>query len=197
MGIGDKMNPPKYKFYERDGHFHFWFISNISNTFREHFANEISPYLMEINTSNIVDFETANSNIYKSINVFCNERAKYISELDMWCMSFEHFKSTSDAINEFEFPTVYHAIKADLQNKYGDREGAFLVNRLSKAFRKRGLDNCGNNIRVALKSDALDVMQYYADKDNGCCGFYDDEFEFKDFDTGERKTFMIGFNYGH
>lgn len=189
---------PKYKFYERDGHFHFGFISNISGTFREYFADKISPYLIEINSSCDISFEDAASNVDRIVNGFCLERAKYVpgqEGQDLWCMSFEYIKTEHK--KEFECPTVYHAIKNDLQKRYGTKEGSFLANRFSKAYRTYGLDNCGDNVRIALKGNPSEVERYKRSLDNGCCGFYDEEFKFIDSGTGEEKVFMVGFNFGH
>jgi hypothetical protein len=192
------MDLPKYAFYKRGDHFHFGFKSNVSVLFEESFAKEISQYLIDINgPCNVVTEEEAVQYILEAVSGF-KDRIKYVPAISLWCMSSEYFRvDPSPVFAPVVYPTVYHEIKAGLQRKYGDREGLFLANRFASAYRRYCLDNCADNFRFALMSNPFELMQYNRNKENGCCGFYDEELVFIDRDTKEEKKFVIGFNFGH
>jgi hypothetical protein len=55
---------------------------------------------------------------------------------------------------------------------------------------------CMDNYRVALKGDALQEKDYEKRIDQGCCGFYDEEIVVRKL-LFFKRTFLVGFNYGH
>lgn len=183
------MDLPKYAFYKRKGYFHFGFESNISVLLEESFAKEISQYLIDINRPcNVITEEEAAQHVSGMVSSF-RDRIKYIPAISLWCMSSEYFSVDSNLpLEPVVYPTIYHEIKAGLQRKYGNREGLFLANRFASAYRRYGMNNCADNFRFALMSNPFELMQYNRNKENGCCGFYDEEFVFTDKDTGEEKN---------
>jgi len=83
-------------------------------------------------------------------------------------------------------------MRDDLISRLGDEIGTWLAKRVGKAV--KGIDmSCSNNFRVALKDDPEQVAKYEAQKEGGCCAFFDQEFHhFK-----SAKIILVGFNYGH
>lgn len=93
--------------------------------------------------------------------------------------------------------TYYDETLKWLTSKYGKKTGLFLTNRLAKMIRQTD-DYCMDNFRVA-EEGTPEMKTYEQTKKNGCCGFNDEKFIFKEktlFGIKER-VFWMGYNYGH
>lgn len=98
----------------------------------------------------------------------------------------------------------YEEAKQYLQSRYGKSVGLFLVNRLAKMIRRRGLQDSGviDNLRVARVGYTSHELAYAEALKRGCCGFADEVFEYKSRSViGKlfhiKTKWKIGFNYGH
>lgn len=54
-------------------------------------------------------------------------------------------------------------------------------------------EDCVDNMRVALKSDAEQVGLFEEQRRRGCCG----SSEFEEVCPVDGRTYLLGFNYGH
>lgn len=93
----------------------------------------------------------------------------------------------------------YDSILKWLSSKYGEKVGRFLTNRLCKMIRNTN-DFCMDNFRVAEETNNLEMKNYKKDLKNGCCGFNDERFIFKEknlLGIETERYFRIGYNFGH
>jgi len=72
----------------------------------------------------------------------------------------------------------YEAMKKSLINKYGLQAGLFLTNRVAKAIRQCK-DECLDNFRFADIENIDEYNAYQKAKNEGCCGYWDQEVVFK------------------
>lgn len=92
--------------------------------------------------------------------------------------------------------TYYDSMKSWLSNKYGEKQGLFLANRLARDIRKTN-DFCMDNFRAVKIGNKVEEKAYEEALKQGCCGFRDAEYTFIDKKTGEKEVYKIGYNYGH
>ena len=80
-----------------------------------------------------------------------------------------------------------------MRKRYGTRCALAIENWFAKKANSGNYD-CMDNERVALASSNSERRRYKRKRNNGCCGYEDDIITvgwlFK-------KSFMVGFNYGH
>lgn len=119
-------------------------------------------------------------------------------KITMHQLHIEHKKPINPRTSKYEESKQY------LQSRYGKSVGLFLVNRLAKMIRRRGLqDSCViDNLRVARVGYTSHELAYAEALKNGCCGFADEVFEYKSKSVlgkifGIKTQWKIGFNYGH
>lgn len=77
---------------------------------------------------------------------------------------------------------------AALEKRYGRMIASLICLKMGKLVDEK--DNL-SNIRVARCSSRTEMKRYGRQKEQGCCGFFDQKFK-----IGGR-YYMIGFNYGH
>lgn len=77
------------------------------------------------------------------------------------------------------------------KQNFTDGEIKYIENKIRNAMRGK---DCIDNFRFYNKKrlNLWDEGYYAAQRDDGCCGFYDDEIKLK-----SGKVFVFGFNYGH
>ena len=93
----------------------------------------------------------------------------------------------------------YDDLKESMIKEFGLQLGTFLANRIAKAIRKTK-DLCIDNFRVARTWNPVEMAQYNKAREQGCCGFWDEEVVFTHKVLGVpvwKEKFIFGFNYGH
>ena len=54
-------------------------------------------------------------------------------------------------------------------------------------------ENCSDNFRIAEMGNSEEEAEYNKQKEKGCCGFIDVSY----YDRSTKRSFLVGFNYGH
>lgn len=193
---------PIYKVYFRSGMYLLSLKSSVSVGVEDEIASVTGPLFAE--TLQNRDKTYDNLVLYKirrAVGAKLLQMVKdgmWIDDEDqVWRLRGESpYWMPTDVDDSFNNTRWYEIRKKKLQEKYGLREGLFLVNRIAAIHRKNS-DPCKDNERMALESDPRQMAIYKDRRSHGCCGFSDSKLEFYCYNTGEKKVFWYGFNYGH
>jgi len=115
---------------------------------------------------------------------------------------WEHLSGENNGFLKRENETKYQKYKEWLDRfdlkfdseKYLDFDEIFSrkINKyISNTIHANDHGYCLDNLRIATVSNEEEEYFYHKRKDNGCCGFWDDEIEI------DGVKLMIGWNYGH
>jgi len=194
---------PRFKIYHRVGMYHFILDCNATFGVETRVAEFTSKLFKELS----VKTPEADSVLIRKMGHAVEEHLKSMKHIGLWFdensqtwfLRGEHPWDPSmveDDDDPWYGTNWYERRKISLQERYGKKEGAFLTARIAKLHRQN-TDPCKDNERIAVESDIAEMRRYEEQRGHGCCGFSDNKFEFVEYDTGKKKVFWYGFNYGH
>jgi len=88
---------------------------------------------------------------------------------------------------------IYGSSYDAMKRRYGEKYARAIEEWFARK-RDSGEFSCTDNSRVALASSKSECRRYNKIRNNGCCGYYDDVIT---VGCLFRKSFKVGFNYGH